>query len=348
MQRTHYDLLTQLDPGAVWISAALLALMILVLAVVGLAGARPPAVTGDASGGGWRTFLRLGRRCGLTESERRVLEYLLQVGHTRLATALFDNHGLLDGVLQRGIDSVHGGRLALLLSIKARIETAWRGAVRSSSSIPAGTRISVVPAVGGGYPSRVLAGVGYHLACLVPRDESGDEIHWRRGARVRVEHRRGGAPSTFCSVVGYGSVGDRSALLLADTRTIPAAQPQSRLPGTRATARRCRVLPIAVSPVRVAGRVVQRATVLTAAGTVCTLLALAAGRARIRGPAPAAAGSLVTVEVAGPQAGRTALYGKLVPAAAVQGRCRQSAVAGVFDVHLSRRSRDRLDALAAA
>ncbi len=354
LQQTASLLLSELDLGAVLVGAALLAALVTVLVAVGLAGSRPPAPAAAALPGAAlpvrparRSLRRRGRRCGLTTDERTVLEHLLRIGHDRLAAAVFTNHGLLDGILLRGIEllqhdptlqpDARSDRLALLLSIKARIESAGERAIPSSSSPHAGTRLTVVPALGGGFPARVLAGVGSHFACAVPRDETGDEVHWRRGARIKVTGRAGAGGTRMTRVVGYGLVGDRRALLLSDTRTLPGPRHRPRLPDQGGGGRRCTAFPIESRGARPDR---PRASVLSDLGSVCTLLALTAGGARLRGRARIVAGNLIMLIVPRPQAPDAALFGKVASAGA-------RTPAGMFDVVLTRRSRERVPALTA-
>ena len=205
------------DPGTVWVVVAVFGTLIVVLVTLGShqrrAGAQPVAGTA-------RVLRRAGRACRLTGREMRVLRTLVGGGNLRQGTDLFRNRALLDGVLLRGraalpavLRTRHLGRLALLLSIKARVEARDEATIRSSSSLGAGTRIVVSAALCGSFESEVIAGLPDEIACRIPGDDTGVELRWRHGALVTV---RVGAPATvatpvFTAVLGYGWVGGRQA-----------------------------------------------------------------------------------------------------------------------------------------
>ena len=226
--------LTVHDPGTVWVVATVFGTLIVVLVALGShqrrAGAQPVAGTA-------RVLRRAGRACRLTGRESRVLRTLVGGGHFRQQTDLFRNRALLDGVLLRGraalpavLHTRHLGRLALLLSIKARVEARDEATIGSSSSLGAGTRIKVTPALLGSYESEVIAGLPDEIACRIPGDDTGVELRWRRGAlvTVRVEAPATAAAPVFTAVLGYAWVAGRQALLLS--RAVPPAARRLRRP----------------------------------------------------------------------------------------------------------------------
>ena len=239
--RTREVLITALsvhDPGIVWVVVAAFGTLVVVLVALGSHQRRTAArhVAGTV-----RILRSAGRACRLTGRESRVLRTLVGGGHFRQETDLFRNRALLDGVLLRGraalpavLRTRHLARLALLLSIKARVEARDAATIRSSSSLGAGTRIVVTPALLGSYESEVIAGLPDEIACRIPGDDTGVELRWRRGAlvTVRVEAPATAAAPVFTTVLGYGWVGGRQALLLS--RAVPPAGATSAS-GRRAT-----------------------------------------------------------------------------------------------------------------
>ncbi len=320
--------LTVHDPGTVWVVVAVFGTLIVVLVALGShqrsAGAQP--VSGSA-----RVVRRAGRACRLTGRELRVLRTLVGGGHFHQETDLFRNRALLDGVLLRGraalpavLRSRHLGRLALLLSIKARVEARGEATIGSSSSLGAGTRIVVTPALLGSHESEVIAGLPDEIACRIPGDDAGGEVRWHRGALVTV---RVGAPATaaapvFTTVLGYGWVGGRQALLLS--RAVPPAAPRVQRPP-----RHC-VLTRVIARLSVAGgEQRQRAVLLDEQQCRGTLVSVVAGRAAIRSTAPLRAGSLVRLEIEPGSSARIPLYGKVVRSP------RRPAAGGVMQVQLT-------------
>ena len=337
--RTREVLLTALsvhDPGIVWVVVAAFGTLVVVLAALGShqrrAGARPVAGTA-------RVLPRAGRACRLTGRELRVLRTLVGGGHFRQETDLFRNRALLDGVLLRGraalpavLRTRHLGRLALLLSIKARVEARDEAMIRSSSSLGAGTRIVVTPALLGSHESEVIAGLPDEIACRIPDDDAGVELRWHRGAPVTV---RAEAPATaaapvFTTVLGYGWVGGRQALLLS--RAVPPAQRVQRPP------RHCLLTRVIARLSVDAGEQRQRAVLLHERPSRGTLVSVVAGRAAIRSTAPLRAGSLVKLEIE--PSPRIPLYGKVV-----RSPRRAAGAGGVMQVQLTWLSRRHLSEL---
>ena len=330
--------LTVHDPGTVWVVAAAFGTLVVVLVALGIhqrrAGALP--VSGSA-----RVLRRAGRTCRLTGRESRVLRTLVGGGHFHQETDLFRNRALLDGVLLRGraalpavLRTRHLGRLALLLSIKARVEARDAATIRSSSSLGAGTRIVVTPALLGSHESEVIAGLPDEIACRIPGDDTGGELRWRRGALVSV---RVGAPASaaapvFTTVLGYGSVGGRQALLLS--RAVPPAGQRVQPP------RRHCVLTRVIARLSVdAGEQRQRAVLLGEQQCRGSLVSVVAGRAAIRSTAPLRAGSLVRLEIEPGSSARIPLYGKVVRSP------RRPAAGGVMQVQLTWLSQRHLSEL---
>jgi hypothetical protein len=222
----------------------------------------------------------------------------------------------------------------VLLSIKARIEAGSEATIHSSSSIRAGTRIVVTPALIGSYRSEVLASLRDEIACRIPGDETGVELRWRRGALVTVHVApvADGTIPLLTTVAGYGWVGGRQALLLA--RAVPPAarrlqRPQRGCVVTRVIAR------LSVDD----GEQQQQAMLLSEQRSRGTLQSVVAGRASIRSPAPLRPGSLVKVELELGAAAWVPLYGKVVRGP------RRAAAGGVMQVQLTRLSHRHLNDL---
>ena len=320
--------LTVHDPGTVWVVVAAFGTLIVVLVALGSrrrrAGAQPVAGTA-------RVMRRAARACRLTGRELRMLRTLVGGGNFRQETDLFRNRALLDGVLLRGraalpavLRTRHLGRLALLLSIKARVEARDQATIGSSSSLGAGTRIVVTPALLGSYESEVIAGLPDEIACRIPGDDTGVALRWRRGALVTVQVATPAtaAAPVFTAVLGYGWVGGRQALLLS--RAVPpAAQRMQRPPRPCALTRVIARLSVDDGEQR------QRAVLLHEQQCRGTLVSVVAGRAAIRSTTPLRAGSLVRLEIEPGSSTRIPLYGKVVRSP------RRPAAGGVMQIQLT-------------
>lgn len=311
----------------VWWSCAALACLVVVLVAGGTGGSddRP------------QRALRAGRGAGLTRGEARVLHHLARAGHHRQESELFRNHALLDGVLQRGAAAVRGAhstdraryrqRLAVLLSIKARVAAAGAASVRSLAPFQEGERITLTRATMARIDTTLVAGIGDELACALPPEEAAPPP-LRAGMQVTVRHaaparRQAGVVAT---VLGRAWVAGRPALLVTRRMTLSAAA------APRGGRRRCEVTPLAVDhplPMATARGTRREAPV---AGTLVSLDAQWAG---VRTVAPVAAGRLVRLVLELGRAARLPLYGKVVQSP-------RRGAAGVMLVHLTGLSRSRI------
>ena len=335
--------LTLDDPALVWAAAAAFGALIAVLVTLAAHDRRSGIQLGAGTA---RVVRRAGRSCRLSEREIRVLQSLVGAGHHRQDAGLFRDRALLDGVLLRGraalpavLRARHTGRLAALLSIKARIEARSDAAIESSSSLSAGTRIVMTPALAGSCESEVIASLRDELACRVPGGETGEETggepRWRRGALVTVR----AAPAAgaeegvplFTTVLGYGWVGGRQALLLGRAAA-PAAWRRRRPP------RSCLVTRVLARLTAGDGEPRRHPVLLDEQRSRGALVALVAGRATIHSAAPLRAGSLVKVEVEAGRAARIPLYGKVV-------RSPRRSGGGMMQVQLTGISRRQLRGL---
>ena len=318
----------------VWWGCAALACLIVVLVAGG---------TRD-SGGRHRRLRRAGRRLGMTGEETRVLHHLARAGHLRQETGLFRNRALLDGVLQRGTAAVRRAgppdrspyrhRLAVLLSIKARVDAGCAATVLSLAPFRAGERITLARATMRDVESRLLASIGDELACALPHDQVTCSAPLRRGMQVTVRAAGAGghAGGIVATVLGRAWVAGQPALLITRRSTLAGTV---RLRGGR---RRCEVMPLAVD--RRPRRTAAPATGEHEPPVAGTLVSLDAQWAGIRAVPPVAAGRLVKVVIELGRAARLPLYGKVV-----QSPARRAAGGGVMVVHLTGLSRSRISDL---
>jgi hypothetical protein len=320
-----------------WAGGAALVCLIVVLVAGGMQGA----------GAGGRRTRRAGRRAGLSRNEARVLHHLTRAGQLRQDAELLRNRPLLDGVLQRGVAALryddapdrsrYRHRLAVLLSIKARVDAAVPAAIRSLAPFQEGERITLARAAMDGIETTLLAGIGDVLACSLPADPAAP-APLRAGMQVTVRpagsgQRQAGVTAT---VLGRDWVAGQSALLLTCRTTQTAANP------SRTGRRRCEVTPLAVqfplaAPVPSGARPGEE-TARREPSVIGTLVSLDAKWAGVRAVAPVAAGRLVKMVVELGRAARLPLYGKVVQAP-------RRGKAGVMLVHLTGLSRSRISDL---
>ncbi len=324
LQTARQILTAALEAGhfeVVWWGCAALACLVVVVVAGGTRG------DGDRH----RRLWRAGRRLGMTVAETRVLHHLARAGHLRQETELFRNRALLDGVLQRGMAAVRRAgppdrspyrhRLAVLLSIKARVDAGSAASVQSVAPFRAGQSVTLARAMMRDIESRLLASIGDELACALPHDHGTSSAPLHRGMQVTVRAANSGghAGGIVATVLGRAWVAGQPALLITRRTTLSGSV------RARGGMRRCEVMPLAVD----------RRSEPPVAGTLVSLDAQWAG---IRAVTPVAAGRLVRVAIEIGRAARLPLYGKVVQSPARR-------AAGVMVVHLTGLSRSRISDL---
>ena len=335
LQTARQILTAALEAGhfeVVWWGCAALACLVVVV------------VTGGTRGDGdrHRRLWRAGRRLGMTVEETRVLHHLARAGHLRQETELFRNRALLDGVLQRGTAAVRRAgppdrspyrhRLAVLLSIKARVDAGSAASVQSLAPFRAGQPVTLARAMMRDIESRLLASIGDELACALPHDQGTSSAPLHRGMQVTVRAANSGghAGGIVATVLGRAWVAGQPALLITRRTTLSGSV------RARGGMRRCEIMPLAVDRRSIG-------TATPGAGereppVAGTLVSLDAQWAGIRAATPVAAGRLVRVAIEIGRAARLPLYGKVVQSPARR-------AAGVMVVHLTGLSRSRISDL---
>jgi len=315
-----------------WWGGAAIAALLAVLVAGGTRG----------SGRRRRPTRHAARAAGLTRTEARVLHHLARAGHLRRESELFRDRALLDGVLQRGAAALRRAgsadralyrhRLAVLLSIKARVAAGATASVRSLAPFQEGERITLARATMPSIETSLLAGVGDELACALQQDRQAAPLRAGMQVTVRPASSAGAGVSVVATVLGRAWVAGRRALLVT-RRTTPAGTVRPR--GGR---RRCEVTPLTVEPPLAAatpGTASRGPRDATVAGTLVSLDAQWAG---VRSVAPVAAGRLVRLVLQLGKAVRLPLYGKVVQSP-------RRGTAGVMLVHLTGLSRTRISDL---
>ena len=269
---------------------------------------------------GQAQFMRTAKEHGLDKEQAQRLLTLTRVARVRQPFLVFTNQGLLDDVLRRGFYALDNdvslganereARTAQLFTIKRKLEARASGssAVSSSSAVKPGAEVTIIPETGGRFPTRVLASLRDQLACLVPMDEKGDQIRWKRGIRIKVVfYQEGGKGYSFVSKVG--GFRSRPALLFKHAKTM--GREQQRRHKRHIVERPCFVFPIAVNEFKSGKQTVKRAAVRTQQRALGTLIDISAGGAAIRSVTPVGAGRLVKVEFEFSRTERLAVFGKV-------------------------------------
>ena len=278
----------------------------------------------------------------MTVEETRVLHHLARAGHLRQETELFRNRALLDGVLQRGTAAVRRAgppdrspyrhRLAVLLSIKARVDAGSAASVQSVAPFRAGQPVTLARAMMRDIESRLLASIGDELACALPHDQGTSSAPLHRGMQVTVRAANSGghAGGIVATVLGRAWVAGQPALLITRRTTLSGSV------RARGGMRRCEIMPLAVDGARSGPP--RPAPANASRRWRAPWFPSMAQWAGIRAATPVAAGRLVRVAIEIGRAARLPLYGKVVQSPARR-------AAGVMVVHLTGLSRSRISDL---
>ena len=319
----QYNFLDTGGAAKIYVVGAIFVVGLAVLILVNAASSRRSGGNQNARTNNKRVFLRTAKEHGLDKQQAQRLLTLTRIARVRQPFLAFTNQGLLDDVLKRGFYALDNdvslsanereARTAQLFTIKRKLETqtSGTGAVSSSSAVNPGTEVTIIPESGGRFPTRVLASLRDQLACLVPMDEEGNQIRWKRGIRIKVVfYQEGGKGDSFVSkVAGYETVRSRPALLFKHAKTM--GREQQRRHKRRIVERPCFVFPIAVNEFSSGKQTVKQAAVQTQQRTLGTLIDISAGGAAIRSVTPVRPGRLVKVEFEFSRTERLAVFGKV-------------------------------------
>ena len=341
----QYNFLDTGSSAAIYVVGALFVVGVVVLILVNAAGNRRSGATQTNPTNNKRVFLRTAKEYALDKQQAQRLLTLTRMAKVRQPFLVFTNQGLLDDVLKRGFYALDNdvslsanereARESQLFTIKRKLERRTSDAsVNSSSAVKPGTEVTIIPESGGRFPTRVLASLRDQLACMVPMDEQGNQLRWKRGIRIKVVfYQEGGKGDSFVSkVAGYETVRSRPALLFKHAKTM--GREQQRRHQRRIVERPCFVFPIAVNEFASGKQTVKRAAVQTQQRALGTLIDISAGGAAIRSVTPIAAGRLVKVEFEFSRTERLAVFGKVRP---------QPPRGGVMHLQFTRMSRRHLN-----
>ena len=245
---------------------------------------------------------------GLPALHVEALEDLVRITKVKQPLLVFSSAGMLDDVLKKGLYSVEAARgisdeererrKAVLFQIKQIIEGgARKGAVlRSSVMLKPGQLLTVSPAAGGHFASKVVSNMKDFLTISAPAGAAGVEMRWMRGTPLAVYlWRENDAGYSFQSkVLGYDTLKGLSCVLIQHSKTL--RREQRRKARRRQIMRACFYYPIRIIESGPARRPERKASVEQNLRTLGTVADLSAGGCAIQTLSPFDKGKLVMVE----------------------------------------------------
>jgi len=305
----NYKLIGSADQNTLlYFGIAIGAVVLLILGGALVSRWRRPRTAAEAQKHSSAFFRRTGRSMGLPASHVEALENLVRITKVKQPLLVFSSAGMLDDVLKKGLYSVEAARgisdeererrKAVLFQIKQIIEGgARKGAVlRSSVMLKPGQLLTVSPAAGGHFASKVVSNMKDFLTISAPAGAAGVEMRWMRGTPLAVYlWRENDAGYSFQSkVLGYDTLKGLSCVLIQHSKTL--RREQRRKARRRQIMRACFYYPIRITESGSARRPERKASVEQNLRTLGTVADLSAGGCAIQTLSPFDKGKLVMVE----------------------------------------------------
>jgi c-di-GMP-binding flagellar brake protein YcgR len=323
--QTQYEFLASPDRRSVIIFLAIAAAFIGIIILGGILSRRRTRHLDPAQRRkyGRYVFQRMAKNIGLQRHHVEILEYLIRVCNVRQPFLIFSNTGLLDDMLKKGIYALHQNsklgeeererRLTYLFQIKQIIErNARKGlGVRSTIMMRPGQSVSITTESGGRYNTRVVSTLKDMIALEAVNDETGTQIRWPRGTRIKVNFwRESDAGYAFESkVLGYDKMRGTLCVLVHHARTMK--REQQRRYRRSPIHRPCFFFPVLVVDSGSGRRREKKAVVQTTRRYLGNLLDISAGGCSINSIYPLKAGSLCKIEFELARRQRISVFGKV-------------------------------------
>ncbi len=211
-------------------------------------------------------------------------------------------------------------RTAVLFQIRERIELSRAAGkqVSSTKSLKSGTVLTCITADGEHYTSRIEAMSPEGMACAVPLDGLGQELHFRRGTRFTAffysSNQSGHSFET--KVDGYARFRDGTAMILRHSdrvKPLPVREHKRK-----STNKPCEFIPVTIVVVKQGGRTGKKA-VLGQRAFPGQITDISAGGCSIRTANPLDESEYLKIDFAG-KSGRLSAIGKVVKLERIHGQ----------------------------
>jgi c-di-GMP-binding flagellar brake protein YcgR len=253
-------------------------------------------------------FRRAGKSLGLTPPATELLEDLVRACKVKQPMLVYTSAGLLDDTLKKGLysldvsrdlsDDEKERRRSLIFQIKQTVErNARKGAALGSTTfLKPGQPLSITPADGNAFPSKVISNMKDFLTVAAPTAPAGSDSRWMRGTALSVYlWRENDAGYSFPSkVLGYDTVKGVPSILIQHAKTL--RREQRRRSRRRELMRPCFYYPIRIVESGEGRRAERKATVERSMRTLGTVVDLSAGGCAIQTLSPFEKGKLIMLE----------------------------------------------------
>lgn len=295
------------------------------LIVLGVITNRRAAMKKSGGGGKFRkgTFKRRAARLGLSKTQIRALEFIIERYKVKNPYALLANSSQLDLYLRKALEGVDEqvsseevkeAQKLTLYRIKQVIErnSQRSGNYTSTRQLQVSQQIALTAEDGIRYKSRVLSVLRDGIAVEVPVDETGTQVRWRKWSPVTVFFwkRNGEGYSFQTKVTGYNMLKGKPAAFIQHTnRIIKAKQRKYR---RRELDRPCYFYPVRVLTTGSGKNQTKKAFVETKRGALGTVIEVSAGGCSIRATRALQTGALIKVDFETARGRPVSSYGKVV------------------------------------
>ena len=320
------------DPTSIIIGAGILIAFILFLVISNRTTSSAPVRRGrrtPVKGKGAQpvrysrfTFRRNAERLGLTKIEIKTLDNLIRKYHVPNPYALLTNSRQLDHVLGRALSDteievtssqVKESQKLTLFRIKQKIErgSQTKQVVTGTRQMKLGQNIVLSPDSGGRYPSRVTSNLQDTLGTLIPTDNQGNQVRWRKGTGIDVFFWKsnGQGFSFVTKVAGYNVIRGVSSLFLQHSAHVKQAQ-------QRKYRRKHLDKPTYFYPVRIittgtGKNQVRKAFIEEERGALGTIIDVSAGGCAVKSSYPLPGNTLIKVEFETDRSTPVVIFGKV-------------------------------------
>jgi c-di-GMP-binding flagellar brake protein YcgR len=294
-------------------------------------------------------FRRTAKAMGLPAPHVDLLDNLVRVCKVKQPFLLFSSAGLLDDTLKKGLYSLDNARelsederenrKAVIFQIKQIIErNARKGAMlRSTTFLRPGQFLSITPANGNQFSSKVISNMKDFLTISAPVMPAGPDTRWMRGTPLAVYFwRDNDAGYSFASkVLGYDTIKGVSSVLIQHSKTL--RKEQRRRNRRRELLRPCFYYPIKITETGQGRKTERKAVVEISMRTLGTVVDLSGGGCAVQTLNPIDKGKLVMVEFDIDKKAPIRAYGKVMHIHRQKGR------GGVMHVMFTRVTRRYLN-----
>jgi len=319
------NLVQSADRSTMIVAAILVGGLFIGLIVVGIITNKRAATKKSGGNGKFRkgSFKRRATRLGLSKTQIRALEFVIDRYKVRNPYALLSNSPQLDMYLKKAIQGIDDqvsseqAKEAQKLTLYRVKQIVERNSQRSSNynstkQLQINQKIALTPDDGSRYKSRVLSILRDGVAVEVPIDETGTQIRWRKWSPVTVFFwKQNGEGYSFKSkVTGYNMLkGSPAAFIQHSSRIVKAKQRKYR---RRELDRPCYFYPVRVITAGSGKNQTKKAFVENKRGALGTVIEVSAGGCSIRATRALQAGALIKVDFETFRGSPVSSYGKVV------------------------------------